>query len=278
VLGYLACRRLPQTSFVTTHHGWIENTLSQKLFTRLALALTRTMDGVVCVASHLMDRLPSGVRNSGKAALIHNALVVQDYTPGNHRAQVRGELGVGEGATLIGVVGRLSEEKGCREALDAFRSLARRGEDVRLVFLGEGPLEQELRSAVDKGDLGNKVLFAGYRSPVQPWFEGLDLLLSPSRTEGLSNVLLEAQAFRLPVVATRVGGNGEIIRDGVTGILVPPERPDLQAAGLEQMLEDRALARSMAEAGYQVISEEFSFETRMRRMEAFYDRLPGTGR
>lgn len=277
VLGYFACRRLPDTAFATTHHGWIENNLTQKCFTRLALALTRAMDGVVCVASHLMDRLPSKVRNSGKAVLIHNALVLQDYGPGGHRNQVRETLGVGESTTLIGVVGRLSEEKGCREALDAFRSLAARVKDVGLVFLGEGPLEQELRSTVDTGGLGDKVLFAGYRSPVQPWLEGLDLLLSPSRTEGLSNVLLEAQAFRLPVVATRVGGNAEIIRDGETGILVPPERPDLQASGLERMLRDRALARKMAEAGYLVVAGEFSFETRMRRMESFYDRLQRKG-
>ena len=74
VLGYLACRRLPGTAFVTTHHGWIENRTSQKVFTHLALTLTRAMDGVVCVASHLMDRLPSRVRHSGKATLIHNAL------------------------------------------------------------------------------------------------------------------------------------------------------------------------------------------------------------
>ena len=273
VLGYLACRRLPKTSFVTTHHGWIENRISQKAVTRLALALTRTMDGVVCVASHLMDRLPSRVRNSGKAALIHNALVMQDYKPGGHREKVRSELGVGGDHTLIGVVGRLSEEKGCLAALAAFRSLARRMEDVYLVYFGDGPLEQELHDAVDMDGLRGKVLFAGHRSPVQPWLEGLDMLLSPSRTEGLSNVLLEAQAFRIPVVATRVGGNGEIIRDGVSGILVPPERPDLMAAGLERLLLDRVQAREMAEAGYRVVAQKFSFETRMRRMESFYDRL-----
>ena len=275
ILGYLACRRLPETRFVTTHHGWIENRLSQKAFTRLALALTRSMDGVVCVASHLMDLLPSSVRNSGKATLIHNALVLQDYRPSDHRETVRRELGVGQEQTLIGVIGRLSEEKGCFEALEAFRPLAARVEDLRLVFIGEGPLDGKLRAMVDNSGLGDKVLFAGHRSPIQPVLEGLDMVLSPSRTEGLSNVLLEALAFRLPVVATQVGGNAEIIRHEATGILVPPGRPEALTSGLERLLQDPDGAREMAEAGRQTVESEFSFETRMRRMESFYDRLPG---
>ncbi len=80
--------------------------------------------------------------------------------------------------------------------------------------------------------LERAVRMAGYWQDVRPCFEAFDLFLSPSRTEGLSNVLLEAMAFRLPVVATRVGGNAEIIEDRVSGILVDPEQPRALAGAL----------------------------------------------
>ncbi len=271
ILGYLACRKAPGTRQVTTHHGWIENSATQKLFTRSAIALTRKMDGTVCVASHLMDRLPARVRDSWRSTLIHNALVLEDYVPSGHRATIRRNLGITDDADLIGVVGRLSLEKGCLEALDAFAELHRRVPGVHLAFIGEGPMEAELKSKLDGSGLGNKVHFTGHQSPVQPWLEALDLLLSPSRTEGLSNVLLEALAFRLPVVATRVGGNGEIIRDQVSGLLVEPLRPGLLAAGMEHVVTDPGAAREMAQTGQRTVRESFGFETRMRKMEAFYE-------
>ncbi len=270
ILGFLATRKLPRTRLVTTHHGWIENSATQKLFTRIAIALTRKMDGVICVASQLMDRLPTKVRDSRLSKLIHNALVLEDYVPSGCREGIRRDLGVGNDAFLIGVVGRLSEEKGCLEALKAFEEFHRRIPGACLAFIGEGPLEKELRSRLDGSSFGNNVFFTGHQSPVQPWFEALDLLLSPSRTEGLSNVLLEALAFRVPVVATRVGGNGEIIRNGVSGLLVDPMQPGLLAGGMERIVTDRAAVREMVDAGYRTLQDAFGFETRMRRVEAFY--------
>ncbi|MBD3868857.1 MAG: glycosyltransferase family 4 protein [Acidobacteria bacterium] len=272
-LGYLACRKESQIRLMTTHHGWIENSTRQRLFVHAGLALTRKMDGTVCVASHLMDRLPARVRASWRTTLIHNALVLEDYVPSGRRAGIRNELGIASNATLIGVVGRLSLEKGCLEALEAFGELHGRVPEVHLAFIGEGPLEGELRARLDASQFRDKVHFTGHQAPVQPWLEALDLLLSPSRTEGLSNVLLEALAFRLPVVATRVGGNGEIIQDQVSGLLVEPLRPDLLAAGMERIVTGPEVAKEMARAGNRTVREAFGFETRMRKMEAFYEQV-----
>ena len=89
--------------------------------------------------------------------------------------------------------------------------------------MGEGPCKGELQTRIDLLNLKDKVILAGHYNPVQHFYETIDILVSPSYTEGLSNVILEAMAYKIPVVATRVGGNPEIITNQYNGLLVEPQ-------------------------------------------------------
>ena len=126
---------------------------------------------------------------------------------------------------VVITAGRLVEEKALDVLLDAWALVTRRHPEACLAIAGDGPLKPELvRRALDLG-LRDRVLFLGDRKDLPELLRASELYVSSSRSEGMSNALLEALASGLPVVATRVGAAADVIKDGVTGIIVPPERP-----------------------------------------------------
>ncbi len=275
VVSWLATRGTG-AALVTTHHGWIRNHWRQALFTRIATRLSAQFDGVQVVSGHLLEELPDRLRRSGRVEVVHNAVVLDDYAPIGARAAHRHTLGVEDGHVLIGVVGRLSLEKGCLEMIDAFARVRARHPHARLVLVGEGPLEAEVRRRIDEQTLGGSVRIVPHQRDVRPVYEALDILVCPSRTEGLSNVIMEAMVYGLPVVATRVGGNGELVRDGSTGVLVPASQPEVMADGIGGLVDDAARRQALGAGGRARVQEAFSFDGRMRREERFYERVLGT--
>jgi glycosyltransferase involved in cell wall biosynthesis len=269
VLGYLASRGLEGIGLVTTHHGWIRNSMKADLLARGALQLTRCFDGVELVANYMRHGLPRAVRHAAHTVVLYNGIVLRDYCDAGRRHEMRQSLGISDGQALVGVIGRLSPEKGSVEMLDAFATIAGRRSDARLLFVGEGPLAATLQGRAALLGLSDRVQFAGHHPQVQPFFEAIDVLVSPSRTEGLSNVILEALALRCPVVATHVGGNGEILSDGSSGLLVPARQPEALAQAVLRILDDAALRQRICDGGRRRV-EAFSFDTRMREEERFY--------
>ena len=266
--GYAIAWGLP-VCLVTTHHGWIRNTWYDHLTAYGALQLTRLLDGVEVVSPALLAQLPRSVRRSGRGEIVKNGIVTADYEPQGRRAAVRESLRCGPDVALIGVLGRLSPEKGCMDMIAAFARLSERHPEARLAFIGEGPQQEELVTEAARRGLGERVLMLGYQ-PVPPLLEALDVLVSPSHTEGISNAILEALTARVPVVATRVGGTPEIVTDDVSGLLVPPNDPAALAAAVARVLDDADLAARLRCGGRARIDEAFSFQARMRTEEAFY--------
>jgi len=257
----------------TTHHGWIRNTPHETRMAGLAIQLSRFFDGVEVVSRLLMAELPASLRRSGRAELVHNGIVVADYRSQGRRDDMRATLQLAPDDIALGVVGRLSVEKGCLEMLDAFAAIHRVHPATVLVLVGEGPLRAELEQRAAALGLTAAMRFAGHQTPIQPCYEALDVMVSPSRTEGLPNVLLEAMAMRLPIVATSVGGTPELVEDGINGLLVPAEQPGRLADTVNGLLADADLRARLVAGGIRRVDEEFSFEARMRKEEAFYERM-----
>ena len=271
-LTWLATRGL-KTAFVTTHHGWIRNNPRQEAMARLGMQLSRLSDGLEVVSRRLLDEVPASLVRSGRVEVVHNAIVPEDYRPAGVRDAVRAELGASPGDVLLGVVGRLSVEKGCLEMMEAFAAVVRAQPAARLVFVGEGALLPALQEKAKAAGLDGRVHFAGYRSRPQPFYEAFDIVVSPSRTEGLPNALLEAMMLERPIVATAVGGTPELVEDGVSALLVEAERPAPLAAAIVRVIADPALARALVDGGTRRVQAEFTFPARMRKEEAFYRRV-----
>jgi glycosyltransferase involved in cell wall biosynthesis len=167
------------------------------------------------------------------------------------------------------MVGRLSPEKNVETLLRAVPMIWEARPDFRLEIAGDGPCMADLRRLAEELRLGDRVTFLGDVRDVPALMARASLCVLPSLTEGISLVLLEAMARGLPVVATRVGGNPEVVADEETGVLVPPSEPDRLAAAILRVYGDPVLGRRMGEAGRRRVEAHFD----VRQMVAGYESL-----
>jgi glycosyltransferase involved in cell wall biosynthesis len=149
-------------------------------------------------------------------------------------------------------------------------ALRARHPSLRLALVGNGPLEAELRAQAEAAGLGDRVVLTGQRRDVSDLTPGFDIFAMPSLTEGLSIALLEACATRLAIVATAVGGNPEIVREGETGLLVPPGEGGPLFAALDRLLSDVSLRERLGSAACDWVREHGSIETLHHAFQRFY--------
>jgi len=193
-------------------------------------------------------------------------------------ADYKTRLGVPADAPVVGVVTRLRVRKGVEEFLAAMAQVRRRHPTARAVIVGEVTLDADLQRLVAEQGLGDHLHVLGRRADMPEVLSAFDLFVLSSHDEGMSNAILEAMAMQQPVVATDVGGTGEVIQEGVTGHLVPPRDVDALAAAIARGLDDPARARAMGVRGRAVVVERFSARAMVRQMEALYTRLSAGGR
>lgn len=269
VLALLA-GQLAQIPVVTTVHGYISIDRKSSLYTIADRALLRSMDSVVAVSAAMQDRFQRTGLPSAKVRLIRNCIDSSSYRF-NYRSKVlRGLDQIGSDDIIIGHVGRLSPEKGQRRLLAAFPRILQRVPAALLVFAGDGPDLEPLRVAAAAPENRGRVRFLGYRSDVRDVFADLDLLVLSSDTEGMPNVVLEAMALGVPVVATAVGGTPELVRDGVTGILVPAADTAALAEGILRALQDRRSAMERAIGARSMVEQDFDMANLIRQTHEMY--------
>lgn len=163
----------------------------------------------------------------GKISVVPNAIDQGQFFPAPDRASIRRELGLPQGGLLLGTAARLHPHKNHEVIIEALALLRAPGNDVRALFLGEGPLHADLeRLAVEKG-VADRVIFAGRRRPVAPWLQALDVFVLPSIWEGQPLALLQALACGLPVLASAIEGNTAVLGSDHPGLFPPTDAPQL---------------------------------------------------
>jgi glycosyltransferase involved in cell wall biosynthesis len=171
---------------------------------------------------------------------------------------------------VMGAVGRLSPEKGQSVLLRALPSVLATFPDAICVVAGEGPARDDLESEARRLGIRERVVFLGFRRDVPVVLAALDLFVQPSLYEGFGLSLLEAMAAELPIVASRVGGIPELIEDGVTGVLVPPDAPAALSEAILRLLRDRDAARRLGEGAARRARERHSLGTMAARVDRVY--------
>ena len=212
--------------------------------------------------------------SSSKVVTIHNGIDTTRFSPrARPDLQMRSSLGIPSDALLMGCIGRLHPQKGLTDLLLATAELKRKMPPIRLLLVGDGELRESLdRQSHDLG-LSDTVIFAGLRTDVPDILATMDLFVLPSLWEGMPNVVLEAMAAGLPVVATAVGGTPELVVDGETGLLVPPGDPRALALSSERLLRDPALRREMGRAGLERVKKSFTMRRMAEQTERLYEEL-----
>lgn len=212
----------------------------------------------------LREHLALGLSGPSRYRVIRNGIPLDRFPPREPRP--RGE------APVIGSVGRFTEEKGHRILIEALVGVRRFLPGARLVLVGSGPLEGAFRRLVRERGLDEAVVFAGERDSagILPAF---DLFVLPSLYEGQGLAILEAMAVGCPVIASDVGGVRDVVRDGETGMLVPPGDPGGLAEAVVKLWADPGRAAALAERARRVVREEFSVERMVREYGCLYKEL-----
>lgn len=217
----------------------------------------RLFDKVIAISEAIRRVLLNSGVPEEKLVCVYSAIDTEEFVAGE-RTPVRTELGLNAHRPVIGVVAQLIERKGHDVLLEALPVLRRKHADLVVVFFGKGPREGALRAQARSLGVGDAVIFAGFRDDLPALLPGLDVLVHPARAEGLGVSLLQAAAAGVPVVASAAGGIPEAVRDGATGLLVPPGDPGALARAVDRLLTDRELARAMGGRGRDFVAAGFS--------------------
>lgn len=186
---------------------------------------------------------------------------------------LRDELGLGPQALLVGTVAILRAKKGHAEILDAVPTVLQRFPQAHFVFAGDGPQTNNLKARIAAAGLGEHVHLLGLRHDVTEILASLDVFVLPTQQEALGTAFVEAGAMGLPAVATRVGGVPEVVKDGETGLLVPPHDGAALAAAIVRLLADPAYRQQIGANAAEFVRRRFSREAMARDMECLYRRL-----
>ncbi len=273
LLGRLAARRVGIPA-VAVSRGWTGESLRVRLYEALDRLCLRWMDRVVCVSGAQAGKvLRAGVRPE-RIQVIPNAVDPDRFVDPDHRYRNRlARVFRQPRSRIIGAAGRLSPEKGFDVLVAAAEIIMQRAPRTGFVLFGEGPCRSALLRQINSSGLAGDVILAGFRSDLDCFVPFFDLLVLPSFTEGLPNVVLEAFAAGIPVVATAVGGTPEVIEDGVNGYLVTPGDPQELADRICDAMASEERLRDMGLHGRQKVLEEFTFASQARQYRALIDQL-----
>jgi glycosyltransferase involved in cell wall biosynthesis len=259
---------------VATVHG--KNYFAEQLKRRMAYRYVSRVSRMVAVSEDLKQFI---VRRAGVAehrvSVVYNGVDTAALPSADPSGALGGELRLGEYDHVIGTVGSLYAVKGHVHLIQALPEILRACPRTLLLLVGRGDLEQALKADVVKRKLDAHVRFLGFRSDVPALLSLFDVFVLPSLSEGLSMALLEAMAAGKPVVATRVGGNSELVLDGDTGFLIDAESPQSISDRVVQVLRDKEGAARMGNRGRSRVQDKFSFRAMVDAYQSHYEQATG---
>lgn len=270
-IALLAARRVGGCRVVAARRSVPKERGVQRL---LAELVVRTADRIIVNA----DLLRPGGRAGERTDVIPSGVDTDRFHPTADRAAAKRALGLDAAAPVIGTVGRLEPRKGTATLIAAVAALRDAGRrDVTAVIVGDGPLRAELAADAERRGIASQVRLLGDRADVRDVLAALDVFVLPSRTEGMSNALLEAMAMALPVVATAVGGTPEVVADGRSGLLVPADDAAAMTRAIDRVLAEPAFGATLGGAARRVVEDRYGARNMVRRLEAVYAAVAAGG-
>jgi glycosyltransferase involved in cell wall biosynthesis len=249
----------------------------QALADRLLAPLT---DRAIAVSASTRDFL---VRQrhvpAERVRLIWNGAPLDEFAPVAPEAAraARAQLGLPDGAPVVGSIARLSEQKGHRDLLDAAARVLGARPEARVLIVGDGDQWDALQTQARALDIAGRVVFAGHRTDVPALLGACDVFCISSTYEGTPLTLFEAMAAGKAIVSTAVDGCREVLREGVTGLLVPPRDPPALAEALLRVLDDAALRARLGQAA-RAAAADYDIGRTVERIQDLYDEvLAGRG-
>jgi sugar transferase (PEP-CTERM/EpsH1 system associated) len=268
--GRIACVK----GIIHTDHGrLVPDRKGLVLEDRLA---SMFIDKYVSVSKELAVYLEKEVHISRKKIVtIENGVDTKDFRCLSDRTKtsMRRELDVGEDSQLIGTVCRLDSVKNLGYMIRSIEKVLKGRNNTKLVVVGEGPERKNIEGVIQDLDLNEKVVLVGQRNDIERLMPAFDVFVLTSKSEGTSMTILEAMACEVPVTVSRVGGNCEIVKDGINGYSFPLSQPSVLVERVLELLNNPHKAKEMGRQGRMIAEKEFSLNSMLEKYSALYTDL-----
>lgn len=269
--GILAAKLAGVKTIIHGEHGWDMldpyGTDKKRKIVRKAMSLVA--DQYICVSKQIESWLKNDLQIKKEVVQIYNGIDVDRFRPVNleQKSRIRKHMGFAKEDFLIGIVGRLDAIKNHANLFKAFKKVVKDHSHAKLVVVGDGAEREKLEN-----ERHESIIFLGYRPDTNILMKAFDLFVLPSFNEGISNTILEAMATGLPVVASDVGGNPELVFDWENGRLIDPGMPEQMASIIEQYIKTPSLCKLHGAMGRKMVVERFSVASMVLQYEAVYRR------
>lgn len=275
ILGLLASRiaDIPLACFL---RGWTGENWKVRLYERADRFGLHFADCVVCLSESRARKLSADPGLREKLRIVNNAIDLPAASLESRvraRSELRQRFGLPEESVVVAAGGRLSPEKGIKDFLLAISRLQSQFPDVRFLIFGDGFLRRRLERDARSYGIQDRVIFAGFHRDLARLLPGLDLLVNPSLSEEMPNIVLEGMAAEIPIIATAVGGVEDLAGPQGALRLVPTENPGTLANAIGELLRNPARAKELALAGRRRVGEAFSPALQQSQLHALYEEL-----
>jgi glycosyltransferase involved in cell wall biosynthesis len=265
--------------WIAFHHGYTSTDFRSPIYNSLDRWSLQAPQRIVTVSRATKEQLRRHGVSGERITVVHNAVPAKPHRQAQNDASVirqkKIDLDVSPDEKIIVCIGRLSKEKAQIDVVAALAHLKKQRPElaVRVLIIGDGPERERISQAIQSAGLEKSFLLTGHLTDPTPYYEAADIVAIPSLSEGSPNVLLEAMAFGVPVVATKVGGIPEIVTDGETALLVPAQDPSAMAAAIARLLSDPGTASTLARQAREKVETDYSPETRAKTLISIYEEV-----
>ena len=278
-LGRLAACLAGVPVVVHTPHGHIFHSYYGPAITKIFVIAERILsfmtDKIIALTDRERDEhLEERIASIEKYIIVHSGVILKNLLDMSFDTEaVKKRYGIPQDCNVIGVIGRLVPIKGHKYLISAIKRIIKEFDNTVFVFVGDGYLESKLERQAESIGVRKNIIFTGWRSDVAEILDIFDVLVLPSLNEGMGKVLVEGMALGKPIVASRVGGIIDLVKNGENGILVPPRDPDALEEAILKLLRNNNLARELGKDGKAKVYPEYDALVMVRQIEDLYESL-----
>lgn len=266
-----------RAAWVAFHHGYTATDWKVRGYNQLDRWSLRRPQRIVTMNQSFARELKQRGVAQPRITILHNA-IHSDWANVVRKMDsqsLRNEFGIAPNERMILSIGRLSHEKAHLDLAHALAQL-KASHNCKLVIVGDGPERSQLERTAESLGIKHLIVFAGQQSNVARFYAAADVFALPSHSEGSPNVLLEAMAAELPIVATAVGGVTEIVTNNESALLVPPRNPQALAESLAQILSNAGIAKQLSTNAHRIVRTHYTPEARVNALLEMYEQLCAT--
>ena len=277
-VGRIAAKLANVPCIVHTVHGFAFHQFSSD-YNRILFRFLERIAGLVSDKIILLNHydysyaIKNRIAKCNKLTIIYNGISINKIDIVVDVTRKKKQLSIPNGFKVVGSVGRLWDQKAPQAIINAIPIVIKEYPNVIFLIIGDGPLLKKLKTMVDQLSINNNIKFLGWRKDVPELLKTLDVFIQPSLWEGLSLSIMEAMACQLPVIATDIKGNNEVVLDNITGYLIQPNCPEELAQRIVILLKNKALSLQMGLSGAKRIKTKFNIDLYVGKTEQVYHEI-----